>query len=223
LQQKVQTYVDSTDEYLMEVELPDKIGKEEVVFTNVTDNFHQYILIAAIVLSVAVYFLKDRDLNKKAKARDEEMLEDYPEIVSKLMLLNCAGLSITSAWERILQDYEKQTKKFKKRYAYEEMRQTQIKINSGVSLGKAYGDFGKRCKLHCYLKLSSLLQQSINRGNRGFSEALKQEAAEIFELRKNSAKKRGEEAGTKLLLPMIMMLIISMVIIIVPAFLSMEI
>ena len=35
---------------------------------------------------------------------------------------------------------------------------------------------------------------------------LEQEAEEAFEERKNSAKKLGEEAGTKLLFPMLLML-----------------
>jgi len=44
--------------------------------------------------------------------------------------------------------------------------------------------------------------------------------ASAFELRKNLAKKLGEEAGTKLLLPLFMMLGVVMVMIVVPAFLS---
>ena len=52
---------------------------------------------------------------------------------------------------------------------------------------------------------------------------LEEEAAEAFEERKADARKLGEEAGTKLLLPMGIMLIVVMIIVIVPAFLSFQI
>ena len=51
---------------------------------------------------------------------------------------------------------------------------------------------------------------------------LEYEVHEAFENRKMLAKKRGDEAGTKMLLPMIIMLAIAIVIIIVPSFLTME-
>ena len=49
---------------------------------------------------------------------------------------------------------------------------------------------------------------------------LDDDVADAFEERKNLAKKQGEEAGTKLLLPMFMLLAIVMVIVVVPAFMS---
>ena len=51
---------------------------------------------------------------------------------------------------------------------------------------------------------------------------LKLEAIQAFEERKARAKRLGEEAGTKLLLPMFLMLAIVLVIVIVPAFLSVQ-
>ena len=52
---------------------------------------------------------------------------------------------------------------------------------------------------------------------------LKQESDDAFEERKCLAKKLGEEAGTKLLFPMVLMLAVVLVMIIVPAFLSIQI
>ena len=52
---------------------------------------------------------------------------------------------------------------------------------------------------------------------------LKLEAIQAFEERKAKARRLGEEAGTKLLLPMFLMLAIVLVIVIVPAFLSVQI
>ena len=52
---------------------------------------------------------------------------------------------------------------------------------------------------------------------------LQMEAVHAFEERKALAKRVGEEASTKLLLPMFFMLGIVLVIVIVPAFLSIQI
>ena len=48
------------------------------------------------------------------------------------------------------------------------------------------------------------------------------EVLEAFEMRKDLARVRGEEASTKLLFPMILMLLLVMVFILVPAGMSMR-
>ena len=71
-----------------------------------------------------------------------------------------------------------------------------------------------------YLKLSSLLEQNRKTGLKNLRQMLDDDVADAFEERKNLAKKQGEKAGTKLLLPMFMLLAIVMVIVVVPAFMS---
>ena len=76
---------------------------------------------------------------------------------------------------------------------------------------------------HEYRKFGTLLSQNLKKGSRGISELLKQEAFQAFEERKDFAKKLGEEAGTKMLAPMFLMLGVVLVIIVVPAFFSVQI
>lgn len=66
------------------------------------------------------------------------------------------------------------------------------------------------------------MSQNLRKGTKGLTQLLKAEALQAFEDRKANARKRGEEAGTKLLLPMFLMLSVVLVIVIVPAFLSMQ-
>mgnify|MGYP006924225164 FL=1 len=47
---------------------------------------------------------------------------------------------------------------------------------------------------------------------------MKRETGEMFEERKKQARKLGEEAGTKLMIPLFMMLAVVFIIVIVPAF-----
>ena len=53
-------------------------------------------------------------------------------------------------------------------------------------------------------------------------QLLKKEVEDAFEERKRIARKKGEEAGTKLLIPMVMMLAVVIAIVAVPALMSMR-
>ena len=90
----------------------------------------------------------------------------------------------------------------------------------GVSEKECYENFGSRCGLQPYMKLGALLSQNLRKGTKGLADALRLEGLHAFEERKAIARRRGEEAGTKLLLPMFLMLAVVLVIVIVPAFLS---
>ena len=57
-------------------------------------------------------------------------------------------------------------------------------------------------------------------GSRGIAKLLEQEAREAFEERKEITKQLGEKASTKLLGPTIGMLLVVLMIILVPAFMS---
>ena len=101
------------------------------------------------------------------------------------------------------------------------MRYTYYQLKNGVSESRAYQDFGRRCRLQPYLKLSSLLEQNRRTGTKDLRGILQMELADAFELRKNLARRMGEEAGTKLLLPLFLMLGIVMIMIMVPAMMTM--
>lgn len=103
---------------------------------------------------------------------------------------------------------------------YEEVAYTCFEMKNGISESQAYERFGKRCQLPEYIRLGSVLSQNLKKGSKGLTELLESEAASSMNERKNHAKKIGEQAGTKLLLPMVMMLGIVLVILMVPAFLS---
>ena len=96
-------------------------------------------------------------------------------------------------------------------------------IQGGTAEGEAYEKYGVRVGIPVYRKCGTMISQNLRKGSKGLSDLLKREAQEAFEERKNQAKKQGEEAGTKLMIPMFMMLAIVFVIVIVPAFFSIQI
>lgn len=178
--------------------------------------------VLGVLLAALLYVKEEFDKKSQAKIREQQLLFDYSEVVSKLVVYIGAGLTVRGAWERIAAGYKEAVKQGKRsvRPAYEEMVKTAGQIGSGQSEGRAYSEFGRRCGLQAYLKLSTLLEQSQKNGSRQLRQALELEMVSAFEQRKNLAKKLGEEAGTKLLLPLFMMLGVVMVMIVVPAFLA---
>ena len=155
-----------------------------------------------------------------------QMKIDYPQIINKFNLYIRAGMTIRRAWFCIAQDYEKkQGEKDKgicRRKAYEEMVRTMHQIQGGIPEGECYEKYGIRCEISAYRKFGTMLAQNLRKGSGGLTELLTREAEDAFEDRKNLAKKLGEEAGTKLMIPLFLMLIVVFAIVIIPAFLSIK-
>lgn len=222
LQDKVQEYIDGEDSYRKSVNLPEKVDGKTVIYKESQGEENIPFLLLGLIVAVAVFILKDKDMDKELAKRKEQLEDDYAGIVSKMMLLTAAGMTIKNAWFRISDDYVKRERKIEKRYAYEELTLAANKIKSGQSEKEVYRMFGRRCGIQMYIKFGNILEQNIVKGTKGMRGLLEYEVHEAFENRKMLAKKRGDEAGTKMLLPMIIMLAIAIVIIIVPSFLTME-
>ena len=157
-------------------------------------------------------------------AKKEQMKLDYAEVVSKLLVLLGAGMSLKQAWNGIAAQYmEKRNKKeTKERWIYEEMVLTNHEMLDGESERRAYQKFGERVDLGVYQRLIRILLQNLQNGSRGLCSLLEQETYAALEERKAIARKLGEEAGTRMLLPLILMLGIVIAIILVPAMLSFQ-
>lgn len=170
---------------------------------------------AAFLLSVK----EKNDVHKAQTRRKQQMMLDYSEVLSRLIIFLGAGMSIRTAWDKIGTDHHRMVEegRRKPRYIYEEMYETSRQMQGGVSEGRAFGDFGRRCGLQPYMKLTGLLEQNRKNGSRNLRDTLKIEMTEAFEQRKHQARRLGEEAGTKLLLPLFMLLSVVMIMIAVPA------
>lgn len=150
------------------------------------------------------------------------MMLEYPDVVSKLAILLSAGMTLQGAWKKIALLYEKRRKNstFPKKTVYEEMLVACHEMESGMGEERVYVRFGERCKEAGYRKLANILSQNLRKGTKDIVKLLEQEAEQSFEKRKQEAKRYGEEAGTKLLFPMMLMLGMIMVILIIPAIIS---
>lgn len=194
--------------------LPKSAGGVSFSYTEPEEKMTKKVLIGGLIVIVFIIPIMMKNVVKRMEKREFEMLLDYPEFINKLTLLLGAGLTIPKAWKRIVEEYEK---KGKCRYTYEEAALTLRDMENGISISEAIEDFGKRIQLIPYMKVSSLIVQNMKKGTENLLILLEYEAIEAFKERKETAKRLGEQAGTKLLFPMIIMMGIVFGIILLPA------
>ena len=203
-----------TDEIFL---LPSMVLGQEITYKEIISDSSMLVLLLAVVFGLLVYVLKDIDLHKKVEERDKELLTDYSTLVSKLAMYLGAGMSVRNIFFKLSEDGAKNKNSH---YVYKEIEMMCNEMCNGVLELDAIEHFGKRCHLPQYTKLCSILTQNIRRGGLALLSLLQEEAQTAFETRKNQARKLGEEASTKLLLPMMLMLCVVMLIILAPAFMN---
>ena len=201
--------------------LPEEYEGRKLTYQDPESSSSAWILIMGIAAALLLRTRQQNQEKEKKKQRDRQLLLDYSELVSRLQIFLGAGMTVHTAWEKIAEDYlESRKRGGEERPAYEEVAQTCSQIRSGAPEGRAYEEFGRRCGLPPYLKLAGLLEQNRRTGGKNLRQLLTIEVTDAFEQRKNLARRQGEEASARLLLPLFMMLGIVMVIVSVPAFLS---
>ncbi|MCR5033328.1 MAG: type II secretion system F family protein [Lachnospiraceae bacterium] len=196
--------------------LPDQIGGKNVTFREKKESMAVPVFFLIAAAAVGVFFLSDVDLSGKAGKRQEKLMEEYADFASRLALYLTSGLTVRGAFFRIAADYGGRIGD----PIAEEVQQSCREMESGMSETLVYDRFGKRCRGSSYRRLSGLLIQNLKKGSSSLALLLQMETQEAFEERKRSAKAKGEEAGTRMLAPMMMLLVVVMAMILIPAFLS---
>lgn len=206
------------------LQLPDKLSDYHLTWGEKPSTSSYALLMLGVAAAAGVTCAKRAEQTKQYEKRQRQMLRDYPDIVSQLSLLTGAGMTGRAAVEKIACAYQQGLEKTgKKREAYEELCIMYRELQDGVGEQRAYEHWASRCGLQEYRRLVSLLTQNLNKGSRGLVQLLEQEVAWSYTNRRNLAKQYGEEASTKLLIPMMMMLGVVLAILMIPAAMSIQI
>ncbi len=224
---------DANESHEEELRLPGSVEGKRLTWYETSENPVPAVLALTLVLAIAVYLEMDSQVHQKAEKRKNQLMLSYPDLMWKMTMLLGAGLSIKGTFSRISEEYQRSrvlqpkagafygsSKKATINYAYEEVLRACFEMQSGIPEAQAYERFGRRCELPEYIRLGSVLSQNLRKGTKGLTDLLETEAEASLNERKSHARKIGERAGTKLLLPMVLMLGIVLVILMVPAFLS---
>lgn len=145
------------------------------------------------ILAVFMPIYTNMRIDDQIKLRREELLLDYPTVLSKMALMVNAGMMLREAWSLVAESGN--------RKLYIEMRRASASIANGESEVRAYEDFGSACKINELKKFASIICQNVEKGNSELVQVMKQLSMEAWATKKNIAVLRGKNAETKLIIP----------------------
>ncbi len=202
-----------------EIVLPEEFGGKALTYRRKGHSQNLVLILLGLVSAGCLYLKEASDEQVKHKKREASLILDYPDLVSGFLILTGAGYSIKQAFKKLAEDHKK-TGKAGFHPVYEEMQITLNQVETGTPEVQAYAEFGKRCGLQCYVKFAALLKSAINTGGKNMRKLMEDEMEEAFQKRTDFARRKGEEASTRLLLPMFCMLGVVMVMVVSPALLA---
>lgn len=174
------------------------------------------LLLAGLVFALPVVLWQE--LGSKIKKRHEAFITELPTFMHKLSLLIAAGETVRRAWIRAgIADADRG-----KHPLYEELMKTSNELSQGIPFSKALEDLHRRCGIHEMSTLATTVLMNYRRGGEMFALALQDASRLMMERKYAVVRTRGEEASTKLLLPMMFMLFAVMTIVAAPAVMMMK-
>ncbi|MCM1127213.1 MAG: hypothetical protein NC429_12170 [Lachnospiraceae bacterium] len=200
--------------------LPQSLNGELISWQEQRQEYSFWVFLLFLLTAVLIGRGMDRDLAKNIQKRNSQLMAEYAGFVSMLRLYMMAGMTIKKAFAKIADDYGMQKRTQGKQYLYEEIKTLCYQLENGMEEEQVYQQWGQRCGEMRYRRLSFLLGVHLKQGNSQLLRFLEQEAYTAQEDRRNYARKAGEEAGTKLLLPMTIMLAVVMMLVLLPAYMG---
>lgn len=202
--------------------LPSEIGAVAISLPETPGVLPGLLAVTVLCLPFAVIISKRQEKEKERKQREAAFLTAYPQLITKLTLYTGAGMSLRGAWERLATEYRVKAEDSGKREVVgEEIFILAGELKNGTPEAKAYEAFGRRIGLKPYLRCASLLISQLQKGSGGLRKGLENEVQMAWEMHREQAAKKGEEAQTKMLFPMMGMLFLVMAVVMIPAFFSM--
>ena len=172
-------------------------------------------IIVLTVVCAGFVFFKDRILSgENEKKRREKIIIEYPDFAVKYALLNEAGLTHRQIVDRLASEFEKK----KDSPIYEEIYKVSLDVKGGVPLTDALDSMSKNCGVREITFFVELINRNIKKGGREISAELRKAADESSSEKREKIRRKAETAGTRLLIPMVFLLIIVFALIMIPAF-----
>lgn len=201
------------------IQLPTELEGIALTWSQKTDSMSMKILLLEGVAIVLLWFLQKKHLEQERKKLEQSMERDYPDVVEQLALLLGAGMTLRQAWSRIAVRYSDRRKKeqVEEKPIYERILRMNRRLSEGENERMAYRQFADETQIMCYHRLIRILLGNLEKGSQGICDFLEQESRQAYEQRITQAKKLGEEASTRMLLPLMLMMVIVMAIVTVPA------
>ncbi|QGH34090.1 type II secretion system protein [Gracilibacillus salitolerans] len=169
-------------------------------------------VVFAIILAIIIPFVSVKKLDEKMEKRKQDIIIELPEFASKIALLVNAGETVQQAIVRCTMMKADQDHPL-----YRELNDAVVKIKNGDSFNGVMEDFSKRCGVQEVSVFTTTILLNYKRGGNQLALSLRELSRDLWEKRKAISRKRGEEASSKLVFPMVLIFIAVLIIIAYPA------
>ncbi|MBE6046714.1 MAG: hypothetical protein E7221_08430 [Clostridiales bacterium] len=223
------------DQSARRVSLPEHLRTgEKVTWTSERNNNTAVIAFGMILLAVLIYVRRLDPLEKIQLQQQDSVRRQLPEFINRLVLLLGAGLVLSTAFEKIVeenltsdgpQSNVLQTDGRCDDYFYRCMGDIYARIKeTNGSLAKEFRAFA-RSGLGLgegdreLMRISNIISDNISKGVE-LADKLQSESEMLWLSRKRSSEERGRLAETKLTLPLTVFLLVLVVVTVSPALLE---
>ena len=171
------------------------------------------IALALLLIAVVLCYLPFDELKEKTDKRQADITAQFPNVISKMALLVNSGMEVARAWELVSERG--------RGVLYNEMRKVISELDNNISPYAAYTNFMNNCGNKYTTKLATSILQNLSKGNSEIGAVFDQLSAESWSEKKHNAKKLGELAQGKLMVPTLLMFAGIMALVMVPIAMSM--
>lgn len=213
------------DQSVRRVSLPDHLRTGEKITWSVQRRTNTVVIaLGMLLLTVFIYVRRLDPLDKLRRAQMDSVSRQLPEFVNRLVLLLGAGLVLSAAFERIVEE-SRQTESLRGDYFYGCMDGIYNKIKeTNGSLQKEFRAFARSGESSCegardLMRISNILSDNISKGVE-LTDKLQSESETLWLARKRRSEERGRLAETKLTMPLTVFLLVLVVVTVSPALLE---
>ncbi len=204
------------------VELPENLGNGiKLSWKAAKENRFFICALMAVVLALFIKSKRKSELKKKKQARKQEIEDEFPYFIDKLVMLLSAGLILSEAVGRIAEDYARYTRPRHQKVLYEELSQVVRSMKeTNSSFAQELTKMSERLEIREFARLSVILRDSLESGM-SLVDKLEEESVLMWYERKSAVQKLGRVADTKLIFPLMIILSVLIVIVMAPTLMQM--
>ena len=213
------------DQSVRRVALPDRLRTGEKIHWTAPRQSNTVVIAFGMILLIVLLYVRRLDpLEKLQRVQMDSVQRQLPEFVNRLVLLLGAGLVLSAAFERIVEE-SRQSESLKGDYFYQCMDGIYDKVReTNGSMAKEFREFARSCESSCessreLMRISNIISDNISKGVE-LTDKLQSESETLWLARKRGSEERGRLAETKLTLPLTVFLLVLVVVTVSPALLE---
>lgn len=203
-----------TKAFLVQLVSMTMLGFMMTLGVGIIQNGDSSAIIAIGILALLIPVALIKNLDTKERERRMALVYELPEFLNKLILLINAGETAQKAFVRCTLA---KAETINKSPLYYELLEAVTKIENNMPFSEALNQLSKKCALQEISIFTTTLLLNYRKGGEELVRSLKEMSTTLWAKRKAQTQMRGEEASSKMVLPLIMIFGIVMIIIGYPA------